>query len=106
MANVFKNELRNNIINGAVEVYSVPTEQKSIIIELDIANVSSGSTTVSAHITSGGSNYYIIKNAPVPVGGSLQVISGQKVVLEAGDALYVDAEGGQVDAICSILEDV
>ena len=106
MANVFKNELRNNIVNGAVGVYTAPAEQKSIIIELDIANVSSGSTTVDAYIASGGSNYYIIKNAPVPVGGSLQVISGQKVVLEAGDELFVDAVGGQVDAICSILEDV
>lgn len=106
MANVFKNELKNNIGGGAVAVYTAPAEQKSIVIELDICNTSAGSSTVEAYIASGGQNYYVVKNAPVPVGGSLQVISGQKIVLEAGDTLYVDAITGTVDAICSILEDV
>ena len=54
----------------------------------------------------------IVKDAPVPVGGALKVIAGQKVVLEsaaaaANDKLYAYASGAaSVDVIASVLEDV
>ena len=54
----------------------------------------------------------IVRDAPVPVGGSLKVISGQKLVLEAGsapeqDKIYVTAStANAVDAIGSVLQEV
>ena len=54
----------------------------------------------------------IVRDAPVPVGGSLKVISGQKLVLEAGsapeqDKIYVSASAANaVDAIGSVLQEV
>ena len=54
----------------------------------------------------------IVRDAPVPVGGSLKVISGQKLVLEAGsspeqDKIYVYASAASaVDAIGSVLQEV
>ena len=54
----------------------------------------------------------IVREAPVPVGGSLKVISGQKLVLEAGsspeqDKIYVYASAASaVDAIGSVLQEV
>ena len=54
----------------------------------------------------------IVRDAPVPVGGSLKVISGQKLVLEAGsspeqDKIYVTASAANaVDAIGSVLQEV
>ena len=54
----------------------------------------------------------IVKDAPVPVGGALKVIAGQKVVLEsavaaANDKLYAYASGASsCDVIASVLEDV
>ena len=54
----------------------------------------------------------IVRDAPVPVGGSLKVISGQKLVLEAGsspeqDKIYVTASAASaVDAIGSVLQEV
>ena len=54
----------------------------------------------------------IVKDAPVPVGGALKVIAGQKVVLEsaaasANDKLYAyTSAAASVDAIASVLEDV
>ena len=54
----------------------------------------------------------IVRDAPVPVGGSLKVISGQKLVLEAGsspeqDKIYVYASAANaVDAIGSVLQEV
>ena len=55
----------------------------------------------------------IIKDAPVPVGGTLKVISGQKLVLEShaalivNDKIYAYSSGASaVDVIASVLEDV
>lgn len=54
----------------------------------------------------------VVKDAPIPVGGTLKVISGQKLVLEsavasANDKLYAYCtSANDVDAIASVLEDV
>ena len=54
----------------------------------------------------------IVKDAPVPVGGSLKVISGQKLVIESAhanvnDKLYVyTSAANAVDAIGSVLQEV
>jgi len=54
----------------------------------------------------------VVKDAPVPVGGALKVISGQKLVLEsltasANDKLYAYcSSANNVDCIASVLEDV
>ena len=50
---------------------------------------------------------YIVRDAPIPIGGALKVIAGQKLVLEGQDSLIVHASAASsVDAIASILEAV
>ena len=54
----------------------------------------------------------LVKDAPVPVGGTLKVISGQKIVMESAvagenDKLYAYTSGASsVDVIASVLQDV
>ena len=54
----------------------------------------------------------IVRNAPVPVGSTLKVISGQKLVLESSSATVHDkilawcSSTENVDVIASVLEDV
>ena len=54
----------------------------------------------------------IVKDAPVPVGGALKVISGQKLVLQSdssgvNDKIYAYASGANsCDVIASVLQDV
>ena len=54
----------------------------------------------------------IVRDAPVPVGGSLKVISGQKLVIESqtanvNDKIFVySSAANAVDCIASVLEDV
>ncbi len=80
------------------------------------------SRSSSTHIqcSSGGSSptvrkLYIatvVRNAPVPVGSTLKVISGQKLVLESSSASVHDkilawcSSANNVDCIASVLEDV
>lgn len=107
MANVFKNALARNVGTSATTVYSAPASKKSICIELDVCNTTTSGVSCDAYITSGGNDYYIVKNAPVPVGGSLQIIAGQKIVLSNEDALKVISNtASSLDVIASILEDV
>ena len=50
---------------------------------------------------------YVVRDAPIPIGGALKVIAGQKLVLEATDSMIVQtSSANSVDSIASILEDV
>ena len=50
---------------------------------------------------------YVVRDAPIPIGGALKVIAGQKLVLEGQDSLYITASSASsIDAIGSILEAV
>ena len=54
----------------------------------------------------------VVRDAPVPVGGSLKVISGQKLVIESqhanvNDKIFVSSSAANaVDCIASVLQDV
>ena len=106
MANDFKNA-QSVGITSVTTVYTAPAAADSIILELDIANTTTSAVTVSVEVvdTSASTDAYIVKDAPIPVGGALQVISGQKVILERTDFIRVTASGAS-DVVCSILEDV
>ena len=106
MANDFKGVQSVNV-TAVTTVYTAPASKDSIILELDIANTTASAVTASAEVldSSASTDAYIVKDAPIPAGSSLQVISGQKVILETGDSIRVTASGA-CDVVCSILEDV
>ena len=114
MANNFKNAFATNVsMNSAspTDVYTSATGGSgvnSILIELDIANTgnSAVSVTVLVRDTSASASYHVVKNAPVPVGSTLKVVSGQKIVLDQADKVKVYATASTVDVIASILEGV
>ncbi len=106
----FKNAVKSDIGNTYETLYTAPPGKDSYIIELDIAsNGNTGvQTTVRVHDVSEGVAAHIVKSAPVPVGSALQVIDGQKIVLEEGDYIEVvcDTTGETIDAVMSLVEDV
>ena len=111
MANDFKNAIAQNASTSGTVIYTTPATKTSIMLELDIANttqnVVEGSVEVLDSSVSSTAWRYLVKNAPVPSGGSLMVIAGQKIVLEAGDKVRVTSSAANVmDAVAAILEDV
>jgi hypothetical protein len=106
MANTFKNQFAKNVGTSAATVYTCPSATSTTIIGLSVANTITSPVTADAYITSGGTDYYLVKGATVPVGGSLVIVGGdQKTVLEAGDALkVVTSAASSADVVCSILE--
>ncbi|MBT5286180.1 MAG: hypothetical protein HOL29_09460 [Euryarchaeota archaeon] len=113
MANNFKNAFATSVSTNSSSPTAVYTANNgsavnSILIELDVANTGSSAVqvTVQLYDSSGTASYHIVKNAPIPSGGALKVVSGQKVVLNGDDQVRVYASASTVDVVCSILEDV
>ena len=56
-------------------------------------------------LNGGGDDVYLIKNAPVPAGSSLEIISGSKIIMEANDKLRIRAgTTNAIDATVSYLD--
>jgi hypothetical protein len=73
---------------------------------MSIGNTTASPITCDVYVTSSAVNYYLVKGATVPVGGSLVPIGGdQKLCLEAADVLkVVSSAASSADVICSLLE--
>jgi hypothetical protein len=113
MANNFKNAFATSVSTNSgspTDVYTANNGSavNSILIELDIANTGTSASTVTVLIydSSAAASYHIVKNAPVPVGSALKVVSGQKIVLNGDDKVQVYASAATTDVVASILEDV
>ena len=60
------------------------------IVGIMLSNVHTSAINVSCYINDGTNDIYLVKDAPIPVGGSLQVLDGgAKFVVQSGDSLYV-----------------
>ena len=110
MANAFKLKTK---AGGAVAantdqtVYTCPASTETTIIGMSIANIASSQITVDVKLENNdGDNIFIIKDAPVPVGGTLIPVGGdQKLVMEASDVLKVQSDtANSADTALSILE--
>lgn len=74
------------------------------VASLVVANTSSSPITCDAYVTRSAVNYYIVKGATVPVGGSLEVIQGNRVILQTSDVLVVvSSASSSADAWVSAL---
>lgn len=104
MANTFKNYVSASV--GTTPVSLVTASTATTVIGMTVANTSASPITVSVYLTTGGSDYYIVKNATVATGGALVPVGGdQKVVLETGDVLkVVSSASTSADVIASVLE--
>ena len=74
------------------------------VSSLIMANTGASPITVNAYITRSATNYYLVYQATVPVGGSLECIQGNRVVMQTGDALVlVSSVASSCDAWVSAL---
>ena len=60
------------------------------VVGISVANVTVSAVNASVFINDGTNDFYLVKNAPIPSGSSLQVLDGgAKVVVQTGDILKV-----------------
>lgn len=122
MANDFKrftvSSVNTSTGASASAVYTVPAGSssaalESIVIGITLANTTSTGVTASVFLDnlSGSNDVYIVKDATIPAGSSLEVMAGNKIVLQnngtTGDVLRVSSgTSTAIDATVSVLEDV
>lgn len=61
------------------------------VASLIVSNTVSSPITCDVYITRSAVDYYIVETATIPVGGSLEVIQGNRLVLQTSDVLKVKA---------------
>jgi hypothetical protein len=78
------------------------------IVGINLANIVAQQITVSVYISNGGNNYYIIKDAPIPAGSSLQLLDGgAKFVVQSGDRLNIVSDtASSLDVVVSAVDDI
>ena len=78
------------------------------IVGINLANIEAQQITVSVYISNGGNNYYIIKDAPIPAGSSLQLLDGgAKFVVQSGDRLNIISDtASSLDVVVSAVDDI
>ena len=99
MANTFKSHQSTGVTTEATVLTGAAATQTTVI-GMSVANTGTGAATASVKLNTA----YLVKDAPIPVGGSLVVIGGdQKTVVEATDTISVISDV-TVDVITSTLE--
>jgi len=122
MANDFKRFTKSSVGTGVgasgETVYTVPagagsSALEAIVIGITLANTTSSGVTASVFLDNydGTNDVHIVKDATVPAGSSLEVMAGNKIVLQnngtTGDILKVSCgTGSALDATVTVLEDV
>ena len=114
MANTFKIKTNDAMPTSAgtpLTLYTVPSSTTTVVLGLMLCNVDTSQRLVDVHIesdtsdTETNSNVHAIKDAPIPAGSTLEVMAGNKVVLQATDVLKIDSDvAGKIDATLSIME--
>jgi len=113
MANTFKLSSKAGVTSADV-IYTVATSTTTIILGLILGNTTTSQVTATVTLTSDTGNrtnnndevnqtVELITNAPIPAGSSLELLAGNKVVLEASDSISVSATGA-TDVALSYME--
>jgi hypothetical protein len=105
MANTFTSYANKDVGTSAATVVTVGAGTQTTVVGMSVANTSASPITASAYFTRSAVDYYLIKNATVPVGSSLVLVGGdQKVVLVASDVLkVVTSAAASADVVTSVL---
>ena len=71
----------------------VTSNSDDAIVGIMVANVATSQINVEVYINDGSNDIHLVKDAPIPVGSSLQVLDGgAKIVMQSGDALKVKSD--------------
>ena len=113
MANTFKVVTKAGVTSEDIK-YTVAGSTTTVILGLVLGNTTTSQTTVTVTLSSntgsraGGNDeanqdVELVTNAPIPAGSSLEMLAGNKVVMETTDLLKVTGSGA-TDVCLSIME--
>ena len=98
MANTFKVQTKSSLVtddigNTNCNVLTAGGSSTLVLLSILVSNKSGSSADVDIYlVTNTGDDVYLVRNAPVPAGSSLEVISGSKIIMESSDVLRARAD--------------
>ena len=109
MANTFKNASITNVDHSAyATLYTCPTSTTAVILGIAIANKTANAVTVKIQMTDASDSNatrQILNNVSIPGDTTLEVLSGQKYILEASDILKIQAgTASSLDAVLGLMQ--
>ena len=109
MANTFKSKTFDGSSTNAdtlMTVYTVPSSTTTIVLGLTLCNLTSNAVEVTVTYTNNdGDNVNITKLAQIPGKASLELMTGNKYVMETSDILKVkSSDANSLDSTLSIME--
>ena len=107
MSNTFKLKSKNNIVVSTVGIYTVPGATTTVIIGVTCTNVSGQGINVGIGISRGanGDDISILKNVPIPQGSALEIMQGNKIVVESADTVTAKSDvNSTLDVALTIME--
>ena len=108
MANTFKNAALASVNNSAYDtLYTAPSATTAVILGVALANKTGNSVTVQVQFTdtSASTTHQLLENVSIPGNTTLEVLQGQKYILETGDILKVQAgTASAVDVVLGLME--
>ena len=108
MANTFKLKTKAGVTTLAT-VYTVPSSTTSIVLGLMIGNTTSSAITSTVTLSSDTSDtetnadVELITTTPIPGNSTLELLSGNKIVMQTTDYIRVYGSGA-VDVALSVME--
>ena len=112
MANTFKRSTKSSLstadvtTDSATNILTAVGGSTLIVIGMVTANKTITSATLDLYLYSAsGDSTYLLKNAPVPAGSSLEYIYSSKLVIASGDVIRARANtSSSLDLTISYLE--
>ena len=104
MANTFQKALKAGVSTSLVDIYSAGN--KTVVIGLTLSNTSGGSINASVQFKPvSGDAPYLVKNIPIPTGSSVEIMGGNKIVMDDTDKLKaISSAATSLDTIVSYME--
>ena len=106
MAQDFERNTANGVGTSAVTLRTANSDDA--IVGIMIANVTTSQINVEVYINDSSNDIHLVKDAPIPVGSSLQVLDGgAKIVMQNGDILKVQSNtASSIDAWASVVDTI
>lgn len=113
MANTFK-VITDAGITSETTIYTVASSTTTVVLGVMLGNTTTSQVTATVTLSSDTANragtgttpnsdVELVTNAPIPAGSSLELLSGNKIVMETTDALKLTASGA-TDIALSVME--
>jgi hypothetical protein len=112
MANTFKKNTKSSLLTADVtssattNIVTAGGTATLVFLSVLIANKTGSSANANVYmVPATGDSIFLLKNGPVPAGTSLELIQGNKYIMNSSDVLRASSDtGSALDIIVSYLE--